>query len=72
MATFLTRLIDKGLLTANKRKRPNVYTATVTELQYNQLEAQNLLNSMYDGSLQKFLSVLYGSGEIDANKFEEQ
>ena len=71
MGTFLTRLADKGLLSVNKQKNTNFYTAAITEQKYNQLEAQNLLSSMYDGSLQNFLSALYGGGEVDANEAEE-
>jgi BlaI family penicillinase repressor len=71
MATFLARLADKGLLTFTKNKKPNVYTAAITEQKYYQLEAQSLLSSMYEGSLQNFLSALYGGGEINVNEVEE-
>jgi Predicted transcriptional regulator len=70
MGTFLTRLVDKGLLSVSKQKNTNVYTAAITEQKYNQFEAQNLLASMYDGSLQNFLSALHG-GEVDVNEIEE-
>jgi len=68
MGTFLTRLADKGLLSVNKQKNTNYYTAAITEREYNQLEAQNLLSTMYDGSLENFLSALYGGKEIDVNE----
>jgi len=70
MGTFLTRLCDKGLLSVEKRKNTNIYSAAITEQKYNQLEAQNLLSAMYDGSLQNFLSALYGGGEIGADEAE--
>ena len=69
MATFLTRLADKGLINIDKQAKANLYTPAVTEQQYYQLEAQSLLSSMYDGSLQNFLSALYGGG-IDADEAE--
>jgi predicted transcriptional regulator len=62
MGTFLTRLVDKRLLTVAKHKNTNQYTAAITEAQYHQWEAQHLLHSMYDGSLRNFLSALYGGG----------
>ena len=68
MATFLTRLADKGLIYVNSDKRANIYTAAITEQKYYQLEAQSLLSSMYDGSLQNFLSALYGGGEFEENE----
>ena len=71
MATFLTRLADKGLLNCTKNKKPNVYAAAMTEQKYEQLEAQDLLSSMYDGSLENFLSALYGGGGVDAKEVEE-
>jgi predicted transcriptional regulator len=70
MGTFLTRLCDKGLLSVEKRKNTNIYSAAITKQKYNQLEAQNLLSAMYDGSLQNFLSALYGGGEIGADEAE--
>lgn len=71
MATFLTRLTDKGLLTITKQSKPNFYAPVITEQKYHQLEAQDLLNSIYGGSLQNFLSALYGGGEIVAGDAEE-
>jgi len=71
MGTFLTRLTDKGLLIVNKQKNTNFYTAAITEQEYNQLEAQNLLSSMYNGSLENFLSALYGGGEVDVSETEK-
>lgn len=66
MATFLTRLADKGLLMINREARSNVYTPAITEQTYRQREAQDLLRSVYNGSLQGFLSALYAGGEVDA------
>lgn len=71
VGTFLTRLTDKGLLSVNKQKNINFYTAALTEEQYNQREAQNLLSTMYGGSLDNFLSALYGSSKIDVNEAEK-
>ena len=71
MATFLARLADKGLIYVNSDQRANIYTAAISEQKYYQLEAQALLGSMYDGSLQNFLSALYGGGEIEANEVAE-
>ena len=71
MATFLTRLADKGLIYVNNDKRANIYTAAISEQKYYQLEAQSLLSSMYEGSLQNFLSALYGGGEVEVNEVEE-
>ena len=71
MATFLTRLAEKGLISINKQAKTNLYAPAITEQKYHQLEAQNLLSSMYNGSLQNFLSALHGGGEINADELEE-
>ena len=71
LATFLTRLSDKGLIAITKRTKGNIYAPTITEQKYRQLEAQNLLDSMYSGSLQGFLSALYNGGEVNAREVEE-
>jgi len=71
MGTFLTRLVDKKILTVKKQKNINYYTAVVMEHEYNQFEAQNMLSSMYEGSLKNFLSALHGGIEIDTEEVEK-
>ena len=71
MATFLTRLSEKGLININRHGKTNLYTPAVTEQQYNQFEAEDLLNSMYNGSLKNFLSALNGGAEINADEVGE-
>ena len=70
MASFLTRLGEKGLITVDKQYKSNRYSAAITEQRYNQLEALNVLNTMYDGSVKGFLSALYGDGDIELKEVE--
>ncbi len=60
VSTFLTRLTEKGLLTAKRQGRTNYYAPRLTEAQYRQREAAHVLDSMYQGSLQNFLAAFYG------------
>ena len=60
MSTFLARLVDKGFLLANKLSKSNTYTPTVTEQGYRKMEAESVIDSMYDGSVLSFLATLYG------------
>lgn len=71
MATFLTRLADKGLITVDNKAKANLYAPAVAEQKYHQLEAQDLLSSMYNGSLRNFLTALYNGGEISQSEAEE-
>ena len=38
VSTFLTRLVEKGVLTVERRGRSNFYTPAVTEQGYHKLE----------------------------------
>jgi predicted transcriptional regulator len=58
--TFMARLIDKGLLTVEKRVKTNYYTPLVSEREYQKFETQNMLKSIHNGSLSSFLSALLG------------
>jgi len=71
MATFLTRLADKGLLIIDRQTKANRYSPAVTKQEYGRLEARSVLDSMYNGSLKGFLFALYSEGEIDAKEAEE-
>jgi len=59
IATFLSRLVDKGVLSVNKEGRSNIYTPCVSLKEYKKKEAQSLLDVMYQGSVKNFLATLY-------------
>jgi predicted transcriptional regulator len=71
MASFLTRLSEKGLIIVDKQYKANRYSPAITEQKYNQLEALNLLNTMYNGSVKGFVAALYGDGDIDLKEVED-
>jgi len=68
--TFMTRLVDKGLLSVEKRMKTNYYTPLITEREYQQFEAQNMLDSVYNGSLHSFLSALFGE-KVNTKEIEQ-
>lgn len=59
IATFLSRLVDKGVLTVNREGRANIYVPCISLKEYKKREAQSLLNTMYQGSVKNFLATLY-------------
>lgn len=59
IATFLSRLVDKGVLTVNREGRANIYAPCLSLKEYKKREAQSLLNTMYQGSVKNFLATLY-------------
>lgn len=58
--TFLAHLIEKGLVVKNGRK----YIYAYTKEEYNARVASELLNTLYGGSLKKFVAALSGSNTL--------
>ena len=71
MATFMTRLVDKGLLTVTRQGKANLYTPAISQEQYRQREAANVIDSMYHGNLQDFLAAFYSGKKISQKEFGE-
>lgn len=71
ISTFLSRMVEKRVLTCNKKGRTNYYISCVTIEEYRQKEAEGILNEMYRGSIKKFLSALYYDKKIDKNEIDE-
>ena len=67
MSTFLTRLVEKGLLSVERRGKGNAYTPAVTEREYHKREARHVIDSMYRGSLLDFLTAFTGGAGLDPN-----
>lgn len=71
MSTFLTRLVDKGLLAVKRRGKTNEYTPAFSQQEYHKREAQHVIDSMYHGSLLDFLTAFYGGKGISAAEARE-
>lgn len=71
MSTFLTRLVDKGVLSQGKKAKANTYAPALTEQEYHSLEAQHVINSMYHGSLLDFLAAFSGGRSLKQADVEE-
>ena len=62
LLTFLSRLTEKGLLTAEKRGKQNFYSPLVTREEYLAVETRSFLTELHGGSLRSFIAAL-NSGE---------
>lgn len=71
IATFLARLVDKGLLNVDKQGRSNVYTPQLSPKEYKKWEAKSMINVMYQGSIKHFLATLYDGEEISKEEISE-
>ena len=54
IATFLTRLVEKGALIAEKQGKLYYYSPLVTEKEYKQSQTKNLIQTLYNGSVKDF------------------
>ncbi|GAB2562127.1 BlaI/MecI/CopY family transcriptional regulator [Gracilibacillus alcaliphilus] len=70
IATFLSRLVDKGVLLIEREGRPNTYVPRLSFKEYKKREAQNFLETMYQGSIKSFLATLYDD-KISPEELEE-
>lgn len=72
IATFLSRLVEKGVLFVKKEGRSNLYIPRLSLKEYKKREAQSLLDVLYEGSVKNFLATLYDekvpSDELDEIK----
>ena len=69
--TFIKRLSDKGLVTADETGKNRVYHAAMTNTEYEQGRAVKLLNDYYSGSIGSFLSALTGGRGVDKRFADE-
>lgn len=61
--TFLSRLVEKGMLTTSKIGRRNEYTAQVTEGEYQSAQTKEFLAKVYDGNAAGLVNMLV-SGDL--------
>ena len=62
--TFVTRLIEKGVLSVNKVGKLNNYWAKVTQEEYKAAQSDLFLEDMFNGSIKSFMATLYNSKKI--------
>jgi predicted transcriptional regulator len=71
IATFLARLVEKGVLTSIKQGRTNIYEPCVSPEEYRRKEAKSLLEMMYEGSVKNFLTTLYDGKDLTKDEMTE-
>lgn len=65
--TFLTHLAEKGLVIKNGRK----YIYAYTKEEFGSEKAAELVDTLYDGSLKKFISALTGKNKLNQKYADE-
>ena len=59
IATFLTRLSEKGALSSEKKGKLYYYTPLITEKEYRKSQTRNLISALYNGSIKEFALSLF-------------
>lgn len=71
VSTFLTRLVEKGVLLCERKGRVNTYAPRISPEEYRRMEAQSVLDRMYKGSVKNFLAALYDGKKLKKDELAE-
>ena len=71
LLTFLSRLVAKGMLAAEKQGKSNLYRPLVSRQAYTQAESRVFLDQMYGGSARDFLAAMVEGRAISARELAE-
>ena len=64
LATFLSRLTQKGLITSQREGRVPYYRPIKSKKDYARDGAQGIFDALYDGSIKIFFAALYGGAQM--------
>lgn len=71
LIVLLSRLINKGFLSARKIGRRNEYTPLVSEMEYQTAQTKNFLYKIYEGSATGLVSNLISGDLLTDEEYEE-
>ena len=71
IGTFLTRLVEKGALSAQKQGKLYYYTPLVSQKDYRRYQTKSLISSLYGGSIKDFAVSLFEEQSISDEELEE-
>ncbi len=71
LIVLLSRLMNKGFLSARKIGRRNEYTTLVSETEYQTAQTKNFLNKIYEGSAKGLVSNLIMGDLLADEEYEE-
>ena len=71
LIVLLSRLMNKGFLSAKKIGRRNEYTALVLETEYQTAQTKNFLNKIYEGNAKGLVSTLISGDLLTGEEYEE-
>lgn len=71
IATFLTRLSEKGAISAEKEGKIYYYKALLSEKDYRKNQTESLINSLFGGSVKEFAVSLFKDGSLSEEDLKE-
>ncbi|GFI23694.1 penicillinase repressor [Lachnospiraceae bacterium] len=71
LIVLLSRLINKGFLSAKKIGRHNEYTTLVSEAEYQTVQTKNFLNKIYEGNAKGLVSNLILGDLLTDEEYED-
>jgi len=71
LLTFLSRLVEKGLLSAEKQGKQNLYRPLVTREDYLAAETRSFLDELHGGSLRSFIAALSNGEKLSEDEIGE-
>ena len=69
--TFLARLVEKGLLTAVRHGRSNMYIPRLGPDDYRRFETRLFLEDVHDGSVKSLIAALFDERDITKREIDE-
>lgn len=71
LIVLLSRLINKGFLSARKIGRRNEYSTLISEDEYQKVQTKKFLDKIYEGSAKGLVSNLIWGDLLDQEEYEE-
>ena len=69
--TFISRLIDKGMLISQKEGRGAQYVARISEEEYLKTQSVQFVNQVFGGNVSTLLTSLFGQKCLESKDIEE-
>lgn len=71
IATFLSRLVEKGALKAERRGKALYYSPAISAKEYKKMQVKSLVKNLFDGSAQNLVASLFEDKAISGEEIEE-
>ena len=71
LLTLLSRLIDRGFLTSEKRGRERIYYPQVEREEYMEYETKNFLKKLHKNSFMSLVNTLYDNNDLTEQDIDE-